>query len=60
MSKCIICNKKLKLTDIKCKCGIIFCGIHRYPTEHNCSFDFKEQERAIIKKNNPKIIPKKI
>ncbi|ALH23333.1 AN1-like Zinc finger containing protein [Chrysochromulina ericina virus CeV-01B] len=60
MSRCPICNKKIKLTDIQCKCGIIFCSLHRYPDMHDCSFNFKVNERNFIEKNNPKIIPNKI
>jgi len=36
------CNKKLKLTDYPCKCGIIYCKFHRDPLIHNCSYDYKE------------------
>ena len=38
------CNKKLKLTDIKCKCDLIFCSKHRMPENHNCSFNFKNEQ----------------
>ena len=60
MSRCPVCNKKIKLTDIECKCGIIFCSIHRYPDMHDCSFNFKISERTILEKNNPKIVSDKI
>ena len=36
------CNKKIKLTDYPCKCGIIYCKFHRDPLIHNCSYDYKE------------------
>ena len=36
------CNKKLKLTDYPCKCGKIYCKLHRDPLTHNCSYDYKE------------------
>ena len=42
--KCIICNKKLSLTDQKCRCGIIFCSRHRLPEQHNCTYDFKTEK----------------
>ena len=42
MTKCTICNKKLKLTDFACRCGITFCTKHRLPEQHNCSHDFKK------------------
>lgn len=34
------CKKKLTLTSITCKCEKTFCNLHRYPTDHSCSFDF--------------------
>ena len=36
------CNKKIKLTDYACKCGVIYCKFHRDPLIHNCSYDYKE------------------
>jgi len=42
--KCIVCKKKLQLTDHKCRCGIIFCIKHRLPEQHNCTYDFKVEK----------------
>ena len=36
------CNKKLKLTDLVCKCGYIYCSIHRLPEQHECKYSYKE------------------
>ena len=36
------CNRKLKLTDYVCKCNKIFCKIHRLPENHECVYDYKE------------------
>ena len=34
------CNKKLKLTDIKCgKCNNQYCCFHRLPEVHECSWN---------------------
>lgn len=38
--RCLECNKFLGFTGIKCKCGFVFCGSHRYPENHDCDFDF--------------------
>lgn len=35
------CNKKLKLTDLKCRCEHVFCSIHRLPEKHNCKHNYK-------------------
>lgn len=38
------CKKKLKLTDMNCKCNKRFCQLHRLPETHNCGFDHKTHE----------------
>ena len=47
------CNKKLKLTDIKCRCGFKFCALHRYSDKHNCGFDYKNMGKIELTKQNP-------
>lgn len=38
--RCFHCNKKSMIVTL-CKCENYFCLKHKYPEEHNCSFDFK-------------------
>ena len=42
--KCIICKKKLTLTDMKCRCGVKLCTKHRLPEQHQCSYNFKKDQ----------------
>ena len=35
------CRTKLRLTDMPCKCKLIFCGIHKPFNKHNCSYEVK-------------------
>mgnify|MGYP006098961945 CR=1 FL=1 len=42
------CKKKIKLTDIECKCGFKYCLKHRMPESHNCSFNYKEEAGKIL------------
>jgi len=42
---CATCNKKLKITDVECRCGLRLCSDHRYTDRHECTFDYKEQQR---------------
>ncbi|GAB2300914.1 hypothetical protein Dimus_034949 [Dionaea muscipula] len=58
--RCGSCNRKVKLLGFKCRCGIIFCGSHRYPEEHGCWFDFKSVGRDAIAKANPLVKADKI
>ncbi len=59
-SYCAKCNKKLKLTDIKCRCNKYFCSTHRYSDTHDCSFDYKNLGKILLTKENPCIVSKKI
>jgi len=35
------CNKKIKITDFKCRCDHIYCSIHRLPETHKCNHNYK-------------------
>lgn len=47
--KCPICLKKIGILGIECRCGLVFCPLHRYPDQHNCSFNFKDHDKKILK-----------
>lgn len=49
--RCGVCSKKTGLTGFQCRCGALYCGLHRYPDEHSCSFDYAAEDRKILKKN---------
>ncbi|XP_016483095.2 putative zinc finger A20 and AN1 domain-containing stress-associated protein 8 [Nicotiana tabacum] len=52
IKRCNSCKKKVGLVGFSCKCGGIFCRIHRYPEEHACTFNFKSMGRALLAKEN--------
>uniref|UniRef100_A0A1J3JW05 Zinc finger A20 and AN1 domain-containing stress-associated protein 4 n=1 Tax=Noccaea caerulescens TaxID=107243 RepID=A0A1J3JW05_NOCCA len=52
-NRCTTCRKRVGLTGFKCRCGTTFCGTHRYPEIHGCTFDFKSAGREEIAKANP-------
>ncbi|KAM3288559.1 hypothetical protein P3S67_021989 [Capsicum chacoense] len=39
LKKCTACRKRVGLTGFSCKCGDLFCAIHRYSDKHNCPFE---------------------
>jgi len=59
-NRCGVCKKKIGLTGFECKCGGMFCAIHRYTDQHPCEYDFKSEERAKLKKENPIVEDAKI
>jgi hypothetical protein len=59
--RCLVCKRKLGLADFYvCKCEKIFCKLHRYGSDHSCSYNYFEEQKIKIEKNNPIVIPKKI
>ncbi|XP_050970382.1 AN1-type zinc finger protein 6 isoform X1 [Labeo rohita] len=59
-NRCFSCRKKVGLTGFNCRCGHLFCSIHRYSDVHNCSFDYKADAAEKIRKENPLIVGEKI
>ncbi|VFQ59332.1 unnamed protein product [Cuscuta campestris] len=54
-NRCSACRKKVGLTGFRCRCGVTFCGTHRYPEMHGCAFNYKDAGREAIAKANPPI-----
>lgn len=54
-NRCSTCRRRVGLTGFKCRCGLTYCGSHRYPEQHACGFDFKALGREQIAKANPVI-----
>ncbi|XP_008783998.1 LOW QUALITY PROTEIN: zinc finger A20 and AN1 domain-containing stress-associated protein 5 [Phoenix dactylifera] len=52
-SRCTACRKRVGLTGFSCRCGATYCGAHRYPEQHGCTFDFKAAGREAIARANP-------
>lgn len=59
-NRCLVCRKRVGLTGFKCRCGTTFCGTHRYPEQHNCTFDFKTLGREEIARANPLVKAEKL
>ncbi|XP_053681548.1 uncharacterized protein LOC128732328 [Sabethes cyaneus] len=58
--RCLTCRKKVGLVGCVCRCGGLFCGLHRYTDKHDCSFDYRSLAAAEIKRNNPVVTGEKI
>ncbi|XP_024295071.1 AN1-type zinc finger protein 5 isoform X2 [Oncorhynchus tshawytscha] len=59
-NKCFMCRKRVGLTGFDCRCGNLFCGVHRYSDKHNCPYDYKAEAAAKIRKENPVVVADKI
>ena len=48
--QCNVCKKRLSLTAMECRCGLKFCQSHRYPDQHECTYDYKTESRKALAK----------
>lgn len=58
--RCGMCRKRVGLTGFNCRCGSIFCSIHRYSDKHECTFDYRSAGQEAIAKANPVVKADKI
>tara|TARA_Y100001958_G_C21171863_1_gene503485 strand:+ start:743 stop:1042 length:300 start_codon:yes stop_codon:yes gene_type:complete len=56
--KCNFCKKKLGIISFTCKCGKCFCQNHLNPHSHNCEFDYINEKKCKLIKENPKLTSK--
>lgn len=58
--RCTSCNKRVGLTGFNCRCGNLFCAVHRYSDKHGCPFDYRTAARDAIAKANPVVKAEKL
>lgn len=59
--RCMKCGKKMGLASTySCRCGGLFCAVHRYAETHSCTFDYKTEGRQIIARSNPVVAAQKL
>ena len=54
-NRCAYCKKKVGLLGMNCKCNKLFCTLHYHPEAHQCTFDHKTHNRAILESKLVKI-----
>ncbi|XP_022842227.1 zinc finger A20 and AN1 domain-containing stress-associated protein 8-like isoform X1 [Olea europaea var. sylvestris] len=59
-SRCTACRKRVGLTGFSCRCGNLFCSVHRYSDKHNCPFDYRTAAQDAIAKANPVVKSEKL
>ncbi|CAG9815716.1 unnamed protein product [Phaedon cochleariae] len=50
----------LSQEGFECRCGGLFCAVHRYSDKHDCSFNYREMGAQEIRRNNPVVVGEKI
>lgn len=59
-NRCTSCRKRVGLTGFECRCGGLYCAIHRYSDKHSCTFNYRELGAEEIRRANPVILGEKI
>ncbi|KAK1426609.1 hypothetical protein QVD17_15285 [Tagetes erecta] len=59
-SRCTTCRKRVGLTGFSCRCGNVFCSVHRYSDKHDCQFDYRSTGKDAIAKANPVVKAEKL
>ncbi|PAA85574.1 hypothetical protein BOX15_Mlig034091g1, partial [Macrostomum lignano] len=59
-NRCGVCKKKTGLTGFECRCGGVYCAIHRYSDKHECDFDYQSLGQEEIRKANPVVVSSKV
>ncbi|KAI7738704.1 hypothetical protein M8C21_001599 [Ambrosia artemisiifolia] len=59
-SRCTTCRKRVGLTSFICRCGNVFCSVHRYSDKHDCQFDYRTTAKDAIAKANPVVKAEKL
>ncbi|KAL3632439.1 Zinc finger A20 and AN1 domain-containing stress-associated protein 8 [Castilleja foliolosa] len=59
-NRCTTCRKRVGLTGFSCKCGNLFCSVHRYSEKHDCQFDYRAVGQSAIAKANPIVKAEKL
>lgn len=55
------CRVKLGLTPFSCRCQHPFCSKHRYPEEHACQHDYKQDhKKELLKTMSAPIVAAKL
>lgn len=60
-NRCMQCSKRVGLASTySCRCGGMFCASHRYAEAHACTFNYKEEGRRVLARNNPVVTAPKL
>lgn len=54
------CEKRVKITDLSCRCEKTFCKIHKFPENHKCEYDYREPAKRQKRIDELKCVSAKI
>ena len=59
-NRCPCCQKRLALTDYDCRCGQRYCSTHRLPESHECQYDFRAANKALLSTQLTRVVGDKL
>jgi hypothetical protein len=59
-NRCQVCRKKVGLTGFECKCGGLYCGMHRMSSSHECTFDHAGKNKELLEKRVTSVVASKV
>jgi len=59
-ARCGCCRKKVGLHGFTCRCGGLFCPVHRYSDQHQCPFDYAKMQSDLLAKANVAVVSDRI
>ena len=55
------CKYKIGLTSYPCRCGKYYCPSHRFSEDHQCTYNYKEdQKKELLKFMSSPVVAAKI
>jgi hypothetical protein len=60
IDKCFLCQKKITLMPFLCKCGNYYCLTHRHSFNHNCTYNFIDDNIRILETKMNKVVADKV
>jgi len=60
--KCMFegCSQKLTLTSMPCKCEKTYCSKHRHSEDHDCKYDYKQNQKELLSSQMVKVVGNKV
>ena len=59
-ARCTVCDRRLPIVPVQCRCRAPLCRRHVAPEQHGCSFDYRAEGRALVRQRNPRIRPEQL
>lgn len=62
LKKCMLegCSQKLGLTNMPCKCENTYCSKHRHSEDHDCKYNYKQNQKELLSTQMIKVAGSKI